>query len=130
MTFKKGQSGNPSGRKKGPTKVSEYRSLLQSHADDLIAKAVEMALAGDATAMRLCIDRILPTLKAQEQPIPSMRLKGTLTEQGGQILKAATSGKLTPGEASSLLQSLASIARVTELDELIKRIEALEAQKK
>lgn len=126
MTFKKGQSGNPAGRRKGSSKVSEYRALLEPHADKLVQKAVDLALSGDTVALRLCVDRLIPALKATEHPVKMTRLKGTLTEQGNQVLAAVTAGKLTPSEGTSMLAALSSIARITELDELIMRIETLE----
>ena len=47
-TFKKGQSGNPAGKPKGAKdKRTELRELLKPHAEKLVKKAVDMALAGD-----------------------------------------------------------------------------------
>jgi len=43
------------------------------------------------------------------------------------ILKALVSGQLTPNKASTLLTSLANQAKLIETDDLIKRIEKLEA---
>src|ERR1700750_199372 len=57
--FPKGQSGNPAGRPRGSsnraTRAAEL--LLDGEATALTRKAVEMALAGDAAALRLCLDR-------------------------------------------------------------------------
>ena len=36
-------------------------------------------------------------------------------------------GKLTPAEASTIMQSLSAQARIVEVDELTKRVAALEA---
>jgi hypothetical protein len=50
-------------------------ALLDGEAEGLTRKAVEMALAGDTTALRLCLDRILPPRR--ERPVnftlPSLR---------------------------------------------------------
>src|SRR5215208_2087882 len=63
--FKPGQSGNPAGKAKGTrhraTRAAEV--LLDGEVEALTRKAVEMALAGDTVAMRLCLDRILPVRK-------------------------------------------------------------------
>jgi hypothetical protein len=67
MAFVKGQSGNLAGRPKGThDRRTELRELLEPHAGALIKKAVEMAMAGDTTAMKLCLERILPAVKSVE----------------------------------------------------------------
>ena len=60
--FQKGQSGNPSGRPKGARNKATLAMeiLLDGEADRLTRKVVEMALAGDTTALRLCLERIMP----------------------------------------------------------------------
>ena len=55
------QAGNP-GRPKGARNKASLaaEALLDGEAETLARKAVEMALAGDTTAMRLCLERIMP----------------------------------------------------------------------
>ena len=56
--FLKGQSGNPRGRRYGSRnkKTLAAAVLLEGEAGALTRKAVELALEGDPTALRLCID--------------------------------------------------------------------------
>ena len=63
--FRPGQSGNPNGRPKGSRNAATLalESLLDGEAEALTRKAVELALAGDIAALRLCLDRILPPRK-------------------------------------------------------------------
>jgi hypothetical protein len=51
---------------------------------------------------------------------------GSLAEQGNEIIKATMSGKIPPDIGSQLITALANQAKVIEIDELTKRIEALE----
>ncbi|WP_299860275.1 DUF5681 domain-containing protein [uncultured Roseobacter sp.] len=57
-TFAPGNPGKPKGSRHRATKA--VQQLIDQDAEAITRKAVEMALAGDATAMRLCIERIPP----------------------------------------------------------------------
>jgi hypothetical protein len=73
MTYQKGQSGNPAGRPPGiKDRRVELRELFQPKAKDLVAKAIEMALAGDTACLRLCIERVVPAMKSQDAPAPNV----------------------------------------------------------
>jgi hypothetical protein len=125
--FKKGQSGNRAGRPKGiKDRRVKYRELLEHHAPALVDKAVELALGGDTAALRLCLDRIIPTIKTKDEPIKLDCLTGTLTEQGQTIIEAMGKGTLAPSEAATMLQALAAQARITELEVLEQRLRTLE----
>lgn len=127
--YKKGQSGNPSGRPKGAKdKRLALREILTPNAPELIQKVVEMALSGDAAALRICIDRLIPPIRAREQHISLNGLSGTLSEQAGQIMAAIADAKLSPDEGTKLLSALTTQARLIESEELIERIERLEEE--
>jgi len=60
-------------------------ALLDGEAEALTRKAVEMALAGDGAALRLCLDRIIPPRR--ERPVrfnmPVMQSRGCGRGNGG-----------------------------------------------
>jgi uncharacterized protein DUF5681 len=62
MPFRPGQSGNPAGKPRGTrhkaTRAMEV--LLEGEVEQVTRKAIELAKAGDTTALRLCMDRIAP----------------------------------------------------------------------
>lgn len=127
MRFKAGQSGNPAGKPIGAKdKRTALRGLLQPYADALVKKAVELALAGDTTALRICIDRCIPTIKAKDAPISLAGLSGSLSEQGNAVLTALAAGEITPDEANAVMSAISAQVRIIEADELEKRIAALE----
>lgn len=129
MAFTKGMSGNPAGKPKGARdKRTALRELLQPHAADLTKKAVELALAGDTTALRICIDRCIPVMKAKDEPVLVPGLAGTLAEQGQAVLSAMAVGTVTPDQASAVMQVISAQARIIEVDELEKRLAALEGR--
>lgn len=62
--FTKGTSGNPAGKPPGTvSKRTHLARLLDPYAEELILKAVELARDGDVTALKLCIERIIPKVK-------------------------------------------------------------------
>lgn len=127
MKFKPGQSGNPKGRPKS-SHTASLRALLAPHAPELVAKAVQLARDGDTTALRLCLERILPPLKGKDTAvsIPAIADAQTLADKALAVIDAAAAGAITPTEAATLMQSLTGLSRVIETDELEKRIAALE----
>jgi Family of unknown function (DUF5681) len=125
--WKPGESGNPAGRAPGSGVVEKLRAQIADHIPAIIAKLVEQAKDGDASSSRLLLERVIPPLKAAEQAVPLVLPDGSLTDQGRALLSAAASGILAPGQLAQLLTGLGSLARVTEVDELSRRVAELEA---
>lgn len=127
--WRKGQSGNPNGRRaKGLASVEKLREALVPEIKDIITKVVEQAKAGDLTAARLIFERVMPPIKAIEAPVVLEELAGTLTDQGASILRAMAEGTLAPAQAAQLLGAIAAQAKITEVDDLARRLADLEAQ--
>ena len=127
--WKPGESGNPAGRKPGAGEVGRMRSALAVHVPALVDMLVDRAMAGDIGAARLLLERTIAPLKASEEAATLTLPDGTLTEQGRAVLMAVAAGDLAPGQGAALLASLGTLAKLTEVDELERRIEALEARK-
>jgi hypothetical protein len=127
MSFEKGQSGNPAGRPVGiRDKRAAMRDLLVPHAEELVAKAVELALAGDSTTLRICIDRLIPPVKAKDDPVTLPALSDSLAANDRSVIEALADGRLTPEEAGAVMQAMATQARIVEIDDIEKRVTALE----
>ena len=128
--WKPGQTGNPNGRPPGQSEITKLRKSIMSDAPEILARLVDAAKAGDVQAARLILERVLPPIKPMEQAVElQMSDSGTLTEQGRAVLMAVAAGELAPGQGAALLASLGTLAKLTEVDELERRIEALEARK-
>ncbi len=123
--WKKGQSANPSGRPKGIVNHARLREAIADDVPEILQAMAAAAKGGDAAAARLLLDRCLPALKPTDTPI-RIELPDGLADASKAVIKAATTGEVTPGEASSLLGSIGIAARVTEVTELLERIEAIE----
>ncbi len=114
--FEKGRSGNPAGRRRGSRNKATLAAaaLLAGESEALTRKAVEMALAGDPTAMRLCMERVLPpcrerTVKFSLPPVevaPAGETCGPSARDISLAMNAVTAalaqGEITPGEAEKI----------------------------
>ncbi len=105
--------------------------LLSGEAGALTRKAIELAIAGDIAALRLCIDRIIAPQK--EQPIafamPAVGGAGDLAAAMNAVTVAAASGAMTPAEAASLAQVFEAHARVIEVTARVEAERLAAAQK-
>lgn len=90
-----------------------------------------MALEGDTTALRLCIERIAPTRK--DAPVrfdlPAMQSAQDAAQGAQAVLKAVSEGELTPTEGTQVMALVDSYRRTLETTEFEKRLQALEDRK-
>jgi hypothetical protein len=94
----------------------------------IIDKVREQALAGDLTAAKLVLERLLPPLRQQEESVCLELPQGSLTEAGRAILDSVAGGEIPPSQGAALVGALGQLARMAEVDELTRRIENLEAK--
>jgi len=126
--WKPGESGNPAGRKPGTGDVASLRAAIGARVPAILETLATAALAGDVGAARLLLERVIPPLKASEEAAPLALPDGSLTEQGRAVLGAVAAGELAPGQGAALLGAIGTLARVVELDELARRVAALEGK--
>ena len=70
MAFKKGQSGNPRGKKPGTRNKATIAALelLEGDLEDISKVCVEKAKGGDLTACKLILDKIIPRSREGDAP--------------------------------------------------------------
>lgn len=128
--FKPGQSGNPSGRPQGSRNAATLalESLLDGQAEALTQKAIDLALAGDMAALRLCLERILPPRK--DRPVnfafPKLENAKEAATIMSAVLTAVAAGDLTPTEASEIGKLVDIFVKAVEASDLTERLERLE----
>jgi hypothetical protein len=127
-TFGAGNAGKPRGTRHKATQA--VLALLEGEAEALSRKAVEMALAGDGVALRLCLDRIAPPRKDSpvQFPLPRMTNAQDAAQAAGAVLEAVSMGELTPIEAVQIMGLVDSFRRTFETSELEARLAALEGR--
>ena len=115
--FPKGQSGNPAGRPRGSsnraTRAAEM--LLDGEAAALTRKAVELALAGDQAALRLCLDRTVAPRRERAVELALPPIRG-----------AVGRGAITPGEGFTLSQMMETFLRAIDASDFEGRLRELE----
>jgi hypothetical protein len=105
--YRPGQSGNPAGKPKGARNRSTIAAelLLEGEAKALTRKAIELGLAGDTTALRLCLERLVPPRK--DRPIsldlPPIRSADDAAQAMSAVLAAVGEGRITPSEAGEVM---------------------------
>ena len=128
-TFATGNPGKPKGSRNRATQATQR--LIDDQSEAITQKAVEMALAGDTTALRLCIERIAPVRKDApvEFNLPNVETAADTAQAAAALLRAVSEGAVTPLEGATVMGLLEQYRRTLEASDFEKRIEALEAKK-
>jgi hypothetical protein len=125
-TFGPGNPGKPKGTRHKATQAA--LALLDGEAEALTRKAVDMALAGDGAALRLCLERIAPPRR--DAPVsfdlPPMQSAADAAKAAGAVLDAVAMGDLTPQEGAHIMALVETYRRTLETTELEARVTALE----
>ena len=128
-TFAPGNPGKPKGSRHRATQAIE--TMLEGQQQALTQAAIDKALEGDVTALRLCLDRIAPARK--DAPVsfdlPNIETAQDAAEAARAILRAVSEGEVTPLEAASVMAVVEQFRRTLETTEIEARLAALEASK-
>lgn len=124
--FTKGNPGRPLGARHKATLAAE--AILDGEAEALTRKAVEKALEGDASALRLCLERIVPVRK--DRPIafglPKIESAAESAKLLSALLGAVAAGEVTPAEAGEISKLIEGYVKTLETSDLEVRLKALE----
>jgi hypothetical protein len=132
--FPQGHSGNPRGRPPGARNAATVlaEQLLDGEAEGLIRKIIQKAKHGDVTALRICIDRILPPRR--ERPVhfkmPDLHSVGDASKAISALMSAVAGGELGASEAAELSKLVEIYVRAVEATELEQRFLNLEQRQK
>ena len=104
--------------------------MLEGQAEKL-TETIQMALGGDVTAMRLCLDRLAPPPKDGPIQIALPRLAGLqdMTIATAAVVGAVASGTITPREGEAIAKLIEVHRRAVELVDIEARLARLEQQK-
>ena len=124
--FKKGNPGRPVGSRNKATIAAKM--LLDGETEALTRKAIELAMAGDTVALRLCLERIIPARR--DRPIkfriPEQATGNDVADAMHNVLSEVAAGHMTPSEGQSVAAVVEGWRRAKEFGELEDRLTVLE----
>lgn len=125
-TFAAGNPGKPRGSRHRATQAAQ--ALLDGEAEALTRKSVEMALNGDAAALRLCLDRIAPQRREATVSfaLPEITSAQDTAKAAGAVLTAVATGEITPTEGTRIMALVETYRRSLELAAIEDRMTDLE----
>ena len=126
--FGRGNSGRKPGSRNRATVIAS--GLLEGDVEALVRKAVELAKAGDVPMLRFLLGRILPRDRTIKFDLPQMDFADDAVAALGQIMRAVSEGAITPAEGAQLAAIVNSYTAAIDMADVVKRVDALEAQLK
>jgi hypothetical protein len=92
----------------GVKATKAVEALLDGEAEAISRKLIEKALEGDTTALRLCLERILPPRR--DRPVafdlPKIETAADALKASASVLASCAAGGLSPGEAAEIMALL------------------------
>ena len=105
--FVKGGGGRPKGSKNKATIAVE--NMMEGEAEAITRRCIDLAKAGDPTALKIVMDRIAPVRKGRPLQGLARRSNESSVEA---LLRAVLEGELTPDEGKDVVGMIESAARI------------------
>lgn len=121
--FKKGQSGNPAGRKAGSVILREV--MGDDGVREFASNLKKLAKKNNVIAMTLLAERVFP--KPVEEPVKIEGYKEAITfdDKSDVIMKAVTDGEISISQGERLMNTLNTQAGIHEITQLVKDVDEL-----
>jgi hypothetical protein len=119
------------GRPKGSrNQTKPGQALLDEYAPHLVGKCIALAMQGDRSAMRICMERISPARRgtAITMSLPPIKTAADVDKAAEKVTQAIRRGEITPAEGGIMMNILESRSRVIERVQWESRLEKLEAR--
>ena len=124
--FAAGNAGRKLGTKNRVTVIAS--SLLEGETEALVQKAVELAKGGDSPMLKFLLGRVLPRERTIKFDLPTMEFADDGVAALGSIMRAVAAGEITPDEGAKLATIVNSYTAAIDVADVVKRMDALEAQ--
>jgi len=128
MAFVRGKSGNPRGRAPGTANriTRSFREAMLIAFDELGGAAHLSQWARDHPSGYY---RIFARMAPPGLPVKLDGLDGTPAEAARAVMAKMSTGEVSPEQAATIMQTVTALVRVIEVDELERRVKALEERR-
>lgn len=123
MAFKKGQSGNPAGRKKGfQTARTRFKGMFEEAGIELVPQLIQLAKEGNIDAMKMCMERIAPKAKDTALDFDIPDLIGKTPEQLVTIMFEAMSHQTMSADEINCVLNMIKTFRSNEDSQAVREV--------
>ena len=121
--------GNP-GRRRGSKNKSTIlaASLAGETGEEILRKAIEMAMGGNVAMMKFLLDRILPKERPVDLKLPHLDYAHDSVDAMAEIVDAVSSGRISPREAADVAQLVSAFRQAIELTDVEMEIDLLKSK--
>jgi hypothetical protein len=104
------------------------QSLLETNAEAIARKAIDLATGGDLAAIRICFDRLVPARKddAVALELPPLKSAADSVNAASTIVDAVGAGELTPSQAADIAKVVDIYVRALATQGFEERLAKLE----
>jgi hypothetical protein len=122
------RSPNPRGRPRGIIdKRQRLSKAMLEDADAVVSVVMERAKEGDMSAAALVLARVAPALRLVAPTVEfDFDARAPLSAQVEQVLQAIADGKVAPDVGKQIVETIAQLGSIRQVDDLEARIKALE----
>lgn len=120
--WKRGQSGNPSGR---PGKGAQIRHSLLEMTPQALEAIMQGIQSGDATCLKIWADRCDPVSKHALQPVEFLCDTTDLSRAALSVISAISRGLIPPDVGTVILRGIADASKIIEVETLQREVEEL-----
>jgi hypothetical protein len=124
--FPNGNRGRKRGSKNKATLLAT--SLAGGRGEEILRKAIEMAMGGNVPMMKFLLDRILPKERPIRLELPRLDYPHDSVDAMAEIVNAVSSGLISPREGADVAQLVSAFTRAIDVTETQSEIDLLKSK--
>jgi hypothetical protein len=107
---------------------AKLEAIFAAEGESLVRTAIGMALAGDSSALKQSLDRLMPPVKERliKVALPPVASANDVPAAIAAVVGAVSRGELPTSEGTALVSMISAMRQAYELVDLAARLEAVE----